>query len=252
VEEYIVLFLRVVVLVPFRPVITHSVGEQLAPGAEAAFGDGLFQLFGRLKLSAGVFVPVAEPAVRAHSGERSVMWMEADVVDGEDVLEAVVRAVRAMTFEREVVLRVNGVHVLNGYPALDAAQREANGRRLRLLLVDEDRDTAVLVLERGVQALVLLQTVLQVVHNYAFVGGAHHCHRVVHVGAVAPLRQLHRLYGRWLTHVPQFECLIPTASHNTSIVLCFNEVNGFDGRVVLCHLYGLIAVQIPHLHRLIT
>ena len=49
-----------------------------------------------------------------------------------------------------------------------------------------------------------------------------------------------------------FNSFIPTPSHNTGIIGAFDKVDSFDGLVVLCHLYGLITVEVPHLHCLIT
>ena len=82
-----------------------------------------------------------------------------------------------MALEREVVLGVGGVDVLDGHAALHAAQREAGG--LLGLLVAEDSDAAVLMLERRLHALELARLALQRVQADAAVRRAHHGHRVV-------------------------------------------------------------------------
>ena len=46
-----------------RPVVTGSICKDVAIMVEAAGGDGLVELLGRLQLGAGVFVPEAEAAV---------------------------------------------------------------------------------------------------------------------------------------------------------------------------------------------
>ena len=51
--------------------------------------------------------------------------MEGDIVHGIDVLETVGHAVRSMTLEGEVVFGILRIHVLDGHPALNAAQSEA-------------------------------------------------------------------------------------------------------------------------------
>lgn len=63
-----------------------------------------------------------------------------------------------MTLEREVVLGVSGVHVLDGHAPLDTAEREASW--LLGLLVAEDGDAAVLVFERRFDALELRRLAL--------------------------------------------------------------------------------------------
>ena len=73
--------------------------------------------------------------------------VESNVVHGKDVLEAVHCPVASVTLEREVVLGVGGVNILDGHTALHTAQGEPGGSRL---LVAEYGNTAVLVLQRGV------------------------------------------------------------------------------------------------------
>lgn len=183
------------------PVVSHRVGEDLPAVVEGALVERLVQQLGALELGARVLVPEGVGAVGAHRGQRAVRRVERDVVHGVDVLQhgpAVARAGlalpppaaaatylaaprrgrRAVALEREVVLGVGRVHVLDGDAALHAAEREAG--RLLGLLVAEDGDAAVLVLERGLHALELGRLhALQRVEVDAAVGRAHRRQRVV-------------------------------------------------------------------------
>lgn len=62
------------------PVVTGRVRKDVAIVVEAAGYDWLVQLLGGLQLGAGVLVPEAKAAVRAHSGQRSVDRMEGNSV----------------------------------------------------------------------------------------------------------------------------------------------------------------------------
>lgn len=107
----------------------------------------------------------------------------------------------AMALEGKVVLGIGWVDVLDGDASLDAAEREAG--RLLGLLVSKDGDAAVLVFERRLDALELGRLALQRVEAHEAVRRGHHRHGVVHVGAVAALRQVHRHYRHRAARVPE-------------------------------------------------
>ena len=67
-------------------------------------------------------IPKRVSPVRANSSQGSVLRVEGNVVDSVDVLIAVRDAVGAVALEREVVLGVLRVHVLDGHAALDAPE----------------------------------------------------------------------------------------------------------------------------------
>lgn len=161
VQKDVVLLLRIVELMSLRPVVAGGVGEDLAPGGEGGPGDRLLHLLRGLQLGAGVLVPEGVAAVGADGGQRAVLRVEGDVVHHEDVLKVVVRAVRPVALEGEVVLRIGRTEVLNGDAALDAADGEAGRWVIGLLTVGEDGDAAVLVLERRLDLLELADAVLQ-------------------------------------------------------------------------------------------
>ena len=52
--------------------------------------------------------------------------------------------------------------------------------------------------------------------------------------------------------VPELECLIPGACHESSVVWSLDPPTSFDRSLVLCNLSNLVASQIPHLHLLVT
>ncbi len=195
VQKDVVLLLRIVELVPLRPVVAGGVGEDLAPGGEGRPGDRLLHLLRGLQLGAGVLVPEGVAAVGADGGQRAVLRVEGDVVHHEDVLEVVVGAIGAVALEGEVVLRIGRTEVLNGDAALDAADGEAGRRVVRLLAVGEDGDAAVLVLQRRLDLLELADAVFERVDDDGAIRQADHRHRVLGVGAVALLGEVHRHAG---------------------------------------------------------
>ena len=67
-------------------------------------------------------VPKRVPPIRANSSQGSVLRVEGDIVDCVDVLVAVRDAVRAVALEREVVLGILCVYVLDGHATLDAPE----------------------------------------------------------------------------------------------------------------------------------
>lgn len=127
------------------PVVAGGVREDLSVVVEGALGERLVQRLGALELGARVLVPEGVGAVGADRGQRAVHRVEGDVVHRVDILEAAAGGCGAVALEREVVLGVGRVHVLDGHAALHAAEREA--RRLLRLLVAEHGDAAVLVLQ---------------------------------------------------------------------------------------------------------
>lgn len=68
------------------------------------------------------------------------------VTDSVDVLDVACGAIRAVTLEGEVVLRVLRIHVVDGHASLDAAQGKAGG--CAGLPVSEDADATVLQWDR--------------------------------------------------------------------------------------------------------
>lgn len=91
-----------------RPIIADRVGKDVTVGIEATFGNRLFQCLRRFEFGARVLVPKAERSIRANGGQGAVNWMECNVIDSIDVLHVVVGR-NAMTFECEVVLRIDRV-----------------------------------------------------------------------------------------------------------------------------------------------
>lgn len=190
VQKNIVLLLWVIVFVTLRPVITDGIREQLSPSTETTLSNWLFQLFRRLELSSGVFVPEAEASIRSDSGESAMVRVKRNVIYCEYVLKSIIGSVRSMTFKREVVLRVDWVHVLNGNPSLNATQSKTRWRRRVLLFVEKYGDTPVLILQGRLQSFVLLQTLFQRVDNYSSISGSDDSHRVKDVSAIDPLREI--------------------------------------------------------------
>lgn len=120
--------------------------------------------------------------------------VEGNVVDSVDVLVTLVDSVRSVTLEREVVLWVLCVHVLDGHPTLHASQGKSSGLRL---LVPKDRDAPVLVLEWGLNALELLGLPLQGVDDYPTSRRPDHGHGIVHISTVASLAKVNAHNRGW-------------------------------------------------------
>lgn len=125
VKKHVVLLLRIIVFVALRPVVADGVGKYLTASIERATRDRLLHLFRGLQLGACIFIPEAEATIGPNSGQRAMWWMERDVVHRKYVLIAIVGAVGSMAFEREIVLGVLRVHVMDGHASFDASQREA-------------------------------------------------------------------------------------------------------------------------------
>lgn len=107
------------------PVVAGREREDRAGRVDGGGGDRrLVALVARAQLGARVLVPEAVLAVTTYRRERLMHRVEHDRVHRVHVLVAV-RRLRPVALEREVVLRVRRVHVLDCHAALDAAHREA-------------------------------------------------------------------------------------------------------------------------------
>lgn len=144
-QEDVVLLLRVVELVTLGPIVARRVGEDVPVVVEAARGDGLVQLFRRLQLGPGVFVPETEPAIGANGGQSAVYRMEGDGVYGINVLGGGrVCPIGPVTFKCKVVFGwIRGVDVMDGNSTFDASQSKT-GRLV--LFIFKYGDTSVLML----------------------------------------------------------------------------------------------------------
>ena len=86
-QKNVILFLGVVKLVSFAPVVGDRVGEYLSVLVKGALGDGLLAGLRSFQLGAGVLVPEGEAAVRADRGKGAVLRMERNVVDSKNILK---------------------------------------------------------------------------------------------------------------------------------------------------------------------
>jgi hypothetical protein len=75
---------RVVVLVPFRPIIGCGVSENGSRAIECRSRNGVADIVKLLQALFGVFVPEVEGSVSAGCGEGPVGWVERDGVDCVD------------------------------------------------------------------------------------------------------------------------------------------------------------------------
>ena len=105
------------------PVVSRRVREYVPGRVDGGGRDRRLEELGGPQLRARVFVPVAVPTVAAGGRERLVLRVEDDTVNSEDVLCAL-RRVRSMALEREVLLRVRGLQVLDAHSTLDAPDRK--------------------------------------------------------------------------------------------------------------------------------
>lgn len=108
-------------------------------------------IINRFGISPGVFVPETKATIAAYRGQSHVHRMEHNVIDSVDVLRLVgLRRLATVTLEREVVLGIVCLHVLNGHASFDRAESEP-GRTL--VLVQKDAHTSVLKSKRTLNAL---------------------------------------------------------------------------------------------------
>ena len=73
--------------VPFTPIITNGVSEDISVLAESRGGDGAADLWVAFEAVFGVLVPEVECAVAAGGAEGAVLWVEGYGVYGVDLLD---------------------------------------------------------------------------------------------------------------------------------------------------------------------
>ena len=108
-----------------RPVVARRVCNEASVMVELAIGDRKHALLSRAsrrlhraEALLAVLVPEVEGSVGTSGDEGAVRWMEAERVNGVDVLAV------AVALEREVLRRLTLVDVLHGDAPLDGADEE--------------------------------------------------------------------------------------------------------------------------------
>lgn len=180
----------------------------LSIAVEGAACDGLLHGLRGLELRPRVLVPEGKAAIGAHRRQGSMHRMKCNVVDGIYILETVGDSIRPVAFEREVVLWVLRIGILDGYSPFDRAQSESCGLRGRLL-VPKDGDAPVLILQRRVNPFELFRLTVEVVDNEATIGRTNYSHGKVNVGYITALTQVDRHDGVRRPGIPKLERLVP-------------------------------------------
>ena len=79
------LFLGIVEFMSLGPVVAKQVCENLAIVIDAARSNTLGHLLRYCHLGALIFVPITEGAIRANGSQRSMFWMNLDVIHSVNV-----------------------------------------------------------------------------------------------------------------------------------------------------------------------
>ena len=127
-------------------------------------------------------------------------------------LEPVHSSGAPVTLEGEVILGVDCVHILDRHPSLNAPQCKTSRS---VLLVFENRHTAMLILEWALHLFELSWLPVQLVDHDAPACSPHHGHGVLHIGAVGALWQIYAEHWSGCSGVPEFHGLVPGNSHES-------------------------------------
>ena len=109
-QEDIVLFLRIIELMPFWPIIANCISIYLPIMIETTRGDRLLQLLGSLQLCSRIFIPKGKPSIRTSSGKCPMYGMKLDIIDSINILILLIGSIRTMTLEGEVFLLESNKH----------------------------------------------------------------------------------------------------------------------------------------------
>ena len=160
--------------------------------------------------------------------------MEGDGIDGEHVADvAIIRRLLTVTFEREVVVLVFVVDVLDRAAAFDAADCESRA-------VCEGAADSRLPFERRLDGLEEVGRVLEVDDVDHALCGAHDEHFVAaHVHGIDPVFALDACDWLLLAEIPVFDRLVPGSGdeHGTAVVR--DRFYAANGLVVRSNLLGL-------------
>ena len=162
-------------------------------------------------------------------------------------LEPVHSSRAPVALESEVILRVDGVHILDCHPPLNAPQCKTGWS---VLLVFENGHTAMLILEWALHLFELPGLPVQLVDHDAPASSPHHSHGVLHIRAVGTLWQVDAEHWSGCSGVPELHRLVPGDGHEGRIVGCLDPATGFHRSLVLGNLDCLVAPKVPAFHLL--
>lgn len=238
-----------VATVPFAPVVTHRVCENVAIPGEVGRADRAAHLGVALQPVLRVLVPEVKCSVGASCREGAVLRMEADGVDGEDVAGIAVRGVwLAVALEAEVVALVLLIDVLDGTASFNTAHCETRA-------VAEGAQHARLPFEGRLHGLVEGGRVLEVDHvDPSFCRADYEQLIPAHVHRVDSVLAFDGSHRCLLAEIPVFDHLVPAASDEHGRAAEHDAIDASDGLIVSGDLRGLLCArsQVQHSRGLIS
>ncbi len=239
-EHDLVRVLWVVGGVTLAPVVTDSVGEDVAVEGEGGGDDGAADGWVALETMLGVLVPEVEGSVGAGGAEGAVDWVERDGVDGVDVvdvgcrritvaLEGEVQAIEVSMYVSHRSLqnlpRILIIHVLHGATTLDGA----NSKALSIL---ETSNSSGLVLQRRLESLVDLAWVGQVDNVDIAFSGSNNEEVILNIHGINSILHGDRCDSGRLAQIPVLDSLIPGTSNDHRVSTSLEEAHTANRLVV--------------------